>query len=382
MGSLMDIVGRQFGSDVYARYTAVYSWNSNQMAHAMMGFAGTTLFMHTAIQLGFDFWYGAFFYAIPFLKDLTDVVADRSVHTCQFVMKSSHRREIWLDAVTDNFFWVIGILLALFVGAMLCQDRPWWACVVILAVILLLVTGIFVARRHFVAQKRQFDVSGLPYYFRLPCYPGKLHPNKKATRLQLEPIKEVQNFVYKHGTSARHLLLYGPPRSFKTTLAVAIGSGLTVRRRAVRYLSKTRLIEEYAAPALDGYNPTEPIPPHKADIVIIDNLDHIDGVREVLPAMAAKSTVWVVSSSSSTKVKKWVRVLKCGLGEAVVPIQLKPNKPNASNQEMHKNLPFQVKLVGGITLLVSIISIGTALALLMAPELYNFPCSCEVPQTN
>lgn len=304
MTSLINIAGKQFGSDVYARYTAVYSWNANQMAHAMMGFAGTTLFMHTAMQLGCDFWYGAFFYAIPLLKDLTDVVADRSVPTHQFSTRPSHRREIWLDAVTDNFFWVIGLLLALFVGAMSYEGRPWWSCVLILAVVLLLVTGIFVARRHFVAQKRQFDVSGLPYYFRLPCYSGKLCVNKKSHSPTLGPITEVENFVYKHGTSVRHLLLYGPPRSFKTTLAVAIGSGLTVRRRDVRYLSKVRLVEEYAAPALGGCNLTEPIPPHNADIVIVDDLDHLDGVREVLPAMAAKSTVWVVSSSSSTKVKK------------------------------------------------------------------------------
>ena len=32
-----------FGSDVFVRYTACYSWSSNQMAHAMMGFFGATL---------------------------------------------------------------------------------------------------------------------------------------------------------------------------------------------------------------------------------------------------------------------------------------------------------------------------------------------------
>lgn len=377
MTSLINIAGKQFGSDVYARYTAIYSWNSNQMAHAMMGFAGTTLFMHTAMQLGFHFWYGALFYAIPFLKDLTDVVADRSVHTHQFATKPSHRLEILLDAVTDNFFWVIGLLLALFVGAMSCEGRPWWACVLILAAILLLVTGILVARRHFVAQKRQFDVSGLPYYFRLPCYSGNLavNPNDSPT---LEPITEVENFVYEHGTSVRHLLLYGPPRSFKTTLAVAIGSGLTVRRRAVRYLSKARLIEEYAAPALGGCSSTEPIPPHNADIVIVDDLDHPNGVSEVLPALATKSTVWVISSSSPTKVEDWMTVLESGLNEPLTPIQLEEK----SNREVHKSPPLRVNLLAAFTLCVSIISMASAFALLIAPQLSQFFCVCEVPQTN
>ena len=378
MASLINIAGKQFGSDVYAHYTAVYSWNSNQMAHAMMGFAGTTLFMHTAVQLGFDFWHGALFYVIPFLKDLTDVVADRSVHTHQFAMKPPHRCEICLDAVTDNFFWVTGLLLALFLGAMSCEGRPWWTCVLILAVILLLVTGIFVARRHFIEQKKRFDVSGLPYYFRLPCYSGKLAVDPNSNPSTLGPIKEVENFVYQHGTSVRHLLLYGPPRSFKTTLAVAIGSGLTVRRRAVRYLSEARLIEEYATPALGGRNPTEPIPPHKADIVIVDDLDHPDEIREVLPAMTAKSTVWVVSSSRRTEIRDWMKVLKDGLGEAPARIELEPNEPN---REMHKSPTLLVNLLAVFTLLVSIVSLVTALALLMAPQLFGFLCLCEAPLT-
>ncbi len=376
MASLINKASKLFGSDVYAHYTAVYSWNSNQMAHAMMGFAGTTLFMHAAMQLGLDFWYGALFYVIPFLKDLTDIIVDRSARTYQFAITSSHRREIYLDAVTDNFFWVAGLLLALFVGAMSCEGRPWWACIVILAVILLLVTGIFVARHHFVKQKRQFDISGLPYYFRLPCYSGTLAGTPNGYASALEPVEEVKNFVYQHGTSARHLLLHGPPRSFKTTLAVAIGSGLTVQGRAVRYLSKARLIDEYATPTPGGHTTTEPIPPHKADIVIVDDLDHLDGVQELLPAMAAKSTVWVVSSSSPTTVEEWKEVLGAGLPEPPVPIELEPKN------EVHKSPPILVKFLSVVTLGILISFIVGAFALLMEPQLCESFCLCEVSHTN
>ena len=54
MASLVSKIARPFGSDVYTRYTAVYTWNSNQMAYAMMGFAGTTLFIHAPRALAWN----------------------------------------------------------------------------------------------------------------------------------------------------------------------------------------------------------------------------------------------------------------------------------------------------------------------------------------
>ena len=363
MAALINKAGKQFGSDVYTHYTAVYTWNSNQMAHAMMGFAGTTLFMHAATRLGLEFWYGALFYVIPFLKDMTDVIADRSAPTRQFKIKAAHRCEIWLDAVTDNCFWVTGLILALFVMAMSGEVRPWWACVAILAMILLFTTGIFVARRHFNEQKRQFDISGLPYYFRLPCYSGKLATDPDSDHSKRGPVEEVERFAYKEWENASHLLLYGPPRCFKTTLAVAIGSGLSVRRQAVRYLSKARLIEEHAAAASDGYTATVPISLHKADILIIDDLDRPDGLEDILPTLAGKSTVWVVSSLSETKLDEWMRVFREGLNDPPVTIELE------SNQEMSTNLPLHVNVIALITLLVSFLSTIGALALLFAPQL-------------
>ena len=52
MGSLVNNAGRLFGSDVYTHYSDVYAWNSSQMAHDMMGSAGTTLFKHASTRLG------------------------------------------------------------------------------------------------------------------------------------------------------------------------------------------------------------------------------------------------------------------------------------------------------------------------------------------
>ena len=377
MASLIRWAGKQFGSDVYTHYTAVYTWNSNQMTHAMMGFAGTTLFIHAATRLGLDYWYGAFFYLLPLLKDITDVIADHSVPIHQFKMKAAHRREIWLDALTDNFFWSAGLMLALFVAAAGCEERPWWSCLAILVVFLILITGMFIAKRYFNEQKKQFDVSGLPYYFRLPRYPGNLVATSDNDSSKRAPVKEVENFVYKQERkNVSHLLIYGSPRSFKTTLAVAIGSGLTVRHRAVRYLSKLRLVEEYTSPTPVYDSKAGFIPPHKADVVIIDDLDRPDGLREIFPSLIGKSTVWIVSSSSSTKFRKWRRLIDDNLNGKLVTAKLEPG------QRLCEKPSLLVSVSSAITLLVSSVSIIGALAVLLAPQPCDFLCFCEVQKAN
>ena len=360
MGSLIGRAGRQFGSDVYTHYTAVYTWKANQMAHAMMGFAGTTLFIHVATRLGMEFWYGAAFYFIPFLKDLTDIAVDLSLSVRQFPKTPAFRREVILDAVTDNLFWSTGLMLALFLAAISLEDRSWWLCSVLLVVIFLHILAIRGVSRHFISQKLQFDRSGLPYYFRLPLYAGRLAANPNSASPAEVPVKEVEKFVFLDNQRASHLVLYGPQRSFKTTLAAAIGSGLTTRRQSVRYLSKTRLVEAFAAPHFPACRAGSlPVHPHGADIVIIDDLDQPSGLPMILPALAGKSTVWVISSTSTTSVNCWMNILSIGLKHRLTLIKLEP-----SNQE--DGGPSRVvEVLALITLAISVISVVSAVAVII-----------------
>ena len=43
-------LSQAFGSDELTAYTAEYTWNSNQMAHAMMGFALAVVWLRLAIS--------------------------------------------------------------------------------------------------------------------------------------------------------------------------------------------------------------------------------------------------------------------------------------------------------------------------------------------
>ena len=377
MVSITSWASTKFGSDVYTHYTAVYTWNSNQMAHAMMGFAGATLFIQAAQQLGFEFWYGALFYVIPFLKDMTDYFSDTCiVKPDVFKIRFSHKCESLLDAVTDNVFWLAGSVFAFFV-ALSCIESAWLVCISFITLLLFVSVCVFGLKPYFNGQKNRFDVSGLPYYFRLPLYWGKLAALSNADSSSDTPIKEIERFVYMDKSRARHLLLFGPPRSLKTTLATAIGSGLINRRQTVRYLSRARLMEEFGPDDDHGdRSPAEPIPPHMADIVIVDDFDQPDSLGEILPILKKKSTVWVITDrdgqDSQNSPERWVEILGEGLDGRLASIKLK--KPDRIKG---KQVSLWVGILAAVTLLVSLVSIvGAVVVLLFAPRQFDLVCFC------
>ena len=365
MISIVNWAATKFGSDVYTHYTAVYTWNSNQMAHAMMGFAGTTLFIHAAQKLGYEFWYGALFYVIPLLKDVADFFSDtRIVKPDVFRLNDSHRRESFLDAATDNVFWLTGSIFAFFV-ALSHEGKAWLICISFIILLSFVAVCVFGLKPYFNEQKSRFDISGLPYFCRLPFYRGKLATNSNADPCSDTPIKKIERFVYMDKNRARHLLLFGPPRSLKTTLAAAIGSGLIVRRQTVRYLSKARLIEEFMSDDVCGNgSATEPISPRVANIVIVDDLVVPDGLEDILSVLKKKSTVWVVTDRSEQhSMEKWVEMLSKHL-DSLESIQLKkPDHPE------RKQVSLWVGILSTITLAVSLVAVTVAVfVLLCAPQ--------------
>ena len=90
----------------------------------------------------------------------------------------------------------------------------------------------------------------------------------------------------------------------------------------MRYLSKARLIEEFVLSSISGErSASEPIHPCDAGIVITDDLDEPTGLDRILPALACKSTVWVVASSHSGSLEDWTSVLGRGLRGRLVVVE-------------------------------------------------------------
>lgn len=307
-----------FGSDVYIAYTAKYTWQSNQMAHAMMGFAGTTLLAAGALSLGGSLLWALGFAAIPVSKDLTDLLLDRarassvSGKTQAFPV---NMRELAYDAATDLFFWSFGMMLSLAVMSRLPGGFPSWGSWLLLAITLAMFAAMFVPGRHYSREKTAFDRSGLPYFFRLPTFDGNF-ANSKDPSL-------IGTFV---GSTARkaHLLIHGPPDARKTTLAVGIGCGMTITRQfgkdpaVVRYVSAAKLADELtvrSAPTSDS----ELHSVSDAKVLIVDDLPDVTLTTHQPPGPAAwcsllqRPIVWVVADPKHVEGwQKWLNKHKPG----------------------------------------------------------------------
>lgn len=122
--------------------------------------------------------------------------------------------------------------------------------------------------------------------------------------------------------------------------------------------------------------PTEPIPPHKADIVIVDDLDQPDNLGGVLATLKRKSTVWVVTDrENGDGLEKWEKSLGDGLGGHRL-VSIKLEKPDC--MEGNQVSPW-VGIFAAITLLVAFVGVAGAVGiLLLVPqqcELFSFCCA-------
>ena len=185
------MLSKLFGSDVYEAYTAAYTWKSNQMAHAMMAFAGTTLLSAAACSLGRSALYGLAFIVIPVLKDTGDLVLDtarakamgRRVARAGGAPFRGRLSELVVDAFTDTFFWALGSVLAVLIALLAgnqfvpCTDLGRDALVgqawtVALAWFVMFAFALAVPGRRFVREKRGFDRAGLPTISAYPTSPA------------------------------------------------------------------------------------------------------------------------------------------------------------------------------------------------------------------
>jgi hypothetical protein len=264
-------------SDVYLRYTAVYTWLANQTSHAGMGFFFTGLVMLGAYRLGWGgwYWWGLLFPIVPLVKDTGDYLSDACVKGRLFLV---YHKELVMDGVADGFFWSAGTLLAVGLAqlyvtqpAEFTQTGYYW-----LAAGVVMVAGVVAFIMYFWPEKRAFDKSGLPYYYRLPSFSPDHNPNLESAKLCKAEIAAIRNFVERKPEAAGHLVVGGAQGVGKTTLGLAIGSGLTVRihgSATVRYITWTKLIEALASgKAGKASRDSEPWHLNEARYAIIDDL--------------------------------------------------------------------------------------------------------------
>jgi len=224
-----------FGSDVYARYTAAYTWQANQIGHFAIGFgAGFILLWLGAAPFGWAAWLLIGAYA---LKEAADFGIAK-VQAQGFF--PADQGELLADMATDTFFVAAGVLIA-----NVSIDAPYWAVAATAALGLLL--RFVLGDRVFLPAKEAFDRSDLPVYYRLPNFP-------KAPTFRLENrdrlVALYTGAPHNGQAPPRHVLIQGRPGTGESTLAAGLGAELSNRRRRVRYTAAYALFEE-PGPARD-----------------------------------------------------------------------------------------------------------------------------------
>ena len=289
-----------FGSDVFNPYPASYSWDSNQMAHAMMGFAGVALVAGVAVTFGLPINCGLLFFVFPLGKDLIDLWVDFGRRR-RIVIYRRQRRHLLApvgDALVDQGFWWTGGGLAQFVLASTSGgdgDSLWALALAALIVALALAAGL-----KFRAEKARFDKSGMPYYFRLPNLDrGAEREGAAALPGPLAPAaftRAVNDFI--DAPSPRHLVVAGPARSGRTLVPVGIGCDmLSVGRTShVRYVRWSALGELAGVGPERASDASEPWHLNEATMLIVDDVPFEPDLAGLAAGLfAARNVIWTTN---------------------------------------------------------------------------------------
>lgn len=318
-----------FRKDAQQGVTLTYAWLANQFGHFALGFitAVGIYFYHHPDESDYTF-YGAFFSGVgwfvyeAFLFTRTLIKWKRKSTSPFAVNLKFLLFDVWTDL---GFFW-----LGSFVFYMAHHAHiPWIQCVAVgLIVVMLIVFYLWYNTR--IHQQE----AHLPFALNLAQWRGALSQ---------EQVAQIDRFA-RHDDGPQHLLLFGPRKSAKNNLAVAIANELVSRNKRLYYVSineffrmlyeNAERLQEYRggdglwnwrqcdALVVDHINPGDPVP---GDIVTPDMLyEHISNQAfgsKNINTLRSQKVVWVVgdiddSSRADVVTKNWISALqKIGIYE-------------------------------------------------------------------
>jgi hypothetical protein len=402
---LMREVWKQFfGSDIETGYTYIYTWLANQFGHFMIGFAGTLL-CSWLVALLWPFvlrpetlqqaaasaviavgWLLVWIILKELLYDVASALRDlrfagrqrdalladpqRKAHRDRRVIPNSKDlRDVWAalrdyyltrrrqppgetaqpedwfthdivrDSEIDGWFYFSGVTTALmmYIAPLLAKTLGWprlEGALPILTFSVLLVLSIPLSA-GWLWGNIAFDKAMLPFVSRFAL---NSRPPREETR------KRVLDFATLREGQPGHLVVIGPPKSGRTTTAVALGVEALLRcsppREIVVYTTLCKLLDRVAEeqmplPNYDQQGPPgkRPVwPPEEAQLLIVDDLGAL--ARKETPLLTAeafqtvlqkneplratcdgKCVIWVVSDDPRRS-EDWMNALKTAFKKA------------------------------------------------------------------
>jgi len=297
---LLAVWAQFFGSDLETGYTFIYTWLANQFGHFMIGFAGTLFWLwlwslpvrsydllspktsDDVVAVGglallwFVIWIGKEFGSdvAGGRKDLRDARDRRKAVLKQAAdgehekSEESFKRDLTQDSLIDIWFYFSGILTALMMlyGPTLATmwERPWLAGLLpLLTFIILLLLSVPISAK-WLRRNIAFDMAQLPFVsrFALSDRPFRNEIRERAIDFALDRKK------------TGHLVIIGPPKSGRTTIAVALGVEALLHcsppSNTVRYITLCKLLDRI----VEGKpkTPRPVYPPEEAELLIVDDV--------------------------------------------------------------------------------------------------------------
>lgn len=325
------------GKDSQRGITLSYGWLANQCGHCMLGFIPTHmlyLLFSRVFHVRGASWKAAVWIALFWtLFEIYNVVKPLSQQKKEGALFEPDWKNIIHDTATDLGFFTTGALLA---GLLLGFN--WYLLAGLFIVIFVLASP----SKHWYHTKMFQQAAEYPFQFRLSQWKWNMNEAERAMVLEfLERPK-----------AGYHLLISGPYKTGKTSLAVAIANEWSIRHRTAKYATAIKLFSWMIEPDSSEYA----VPSHlwswrKADCLVIDDLNtglphsgelispavFIQHMNEGnyaarnLEALQELNTIWVLGEIASVSVQtlqnSWQQMLT-GMGipaGKIIQIDLTPS---------------------------------------------------------
>lgn len=322
-------IWRQFKADMLSKEvqtsaTYSYQWVACEVGHIGLGMVA---FFALRAAAGWPNWLSLLLVAAAAIaKEVRDVYETNKAIGDAFDARLD-KQTVRVDAVLAVLYMVAGAVLAFGV----VESWPFWGYLLCLA-------PLAAVTPWALRQKMYFQQAALPYLFRLPEFAAPLDP---------AAVTVIKDFLAGVGARRpRHLVVLGPLRAGKTSLAVGIGTEAAFKRKVVRYLSFAKLCEI----GLD----TEPPPPRntvlwcwrQSQLVIIDDVARAldlfrqnrahsslsDTARELKDELARRHAIWVVDDAGGkAAAAQWSSMIQHALGLPESAIAWVTVEQNAGN---------------------------------------------------
>lgn len=228
---LMQIKNDLWCKETTTGYTTSYSWNANQLGHFTIGFCSTILFITIAQALFTPAPLLCLVALLPLLfmvyKEYGDYQKEKSHFNKTPGIFPLNTSELKKNILNVLYFVTYGCIVGITPFIFSLYPNLFNSFLPFTTLIIGFIPTYFIIH-YWISKKICFQQAGLPYTFRLSYY------NKTKIINENAAITYINGFMK---GNINNLIISGPMRSGKTSLATAIGTELSFSRAKIRYFN-------------------------------------------------------------------------------------------------------------------------------------------------